>query len=192
MSSRLTTFVRGAVAIMWLLAASAAIYAYFAHRDWLHETLGHAVDRPPAAAVAVLILLGALRAFTFVPATMLVLAALPFVAPGPLLAAMLVGIAASSSMIYGGARFLGIGGHVEVRHGAALGRLRAWLARYELPVVVAWSFAPFAPTDAVCYVCGVMRVRFLTFLAGVLAGEGAVCAIYIYGGDYILRRLHWR
>jgi uncharacterized membrane protein YdjX (TVP38/TMEM64 family) len=192
MSSRLTTFARRAVAVTWLLAASAAIYAYVAHRDWLHGMLARAADRPADTAVAVLILLGTLRAFTFVPATMLVIAALPFVAPAPLLAATLAGIAASSSVIYGGARFLGMGGHFEVRHGAALGRLRGWLSRYEFPVVVAWSFAPFAPTDAVCYLCGVMRVRFLTFVAGVLAGEGAVCAIYIYGGDYILRRLHWR
>ncbi|HVT48714.1 MAG TPA: VTT domain-containing protein [Vicinamibacterales bacterium] len=192
MSSRLTSPGRRVFAIVWLVAASAAVYAYVAHRDWLREMLGRAVDRPTDAAVAVLVLLGAVRAFTFVPATMLVLAALPFVAPGPLLAATLAGIAASSSIIYGGARFLGMGRHFEARHGRALGGLRARLERYELPVVVAWSFAPFAPTDAVCYLCGVMRVRFLTFLIGVVAGEGAVCAIYIYGGDYILRRLHWR
>jgi uncharacterized membrane protein YdjX (TVP38/TMEM64 family) len=179
-------------ATVWLAAASAAVYTYLAHRDRLHEILGRAVDRPPDAAVAVLILLGAVRAFTFVPVTVLVLAALPFVAPGPLLAATLAGIAASSSMIYGGARFLGLGRRFEIRHGPALGRLRTALARYELPVVVAWSFAPLAPTDAVCYLCGVMRVRFLTFLIGVVAGEGTVCAIYVYGGDYLLRRLYWR
>jgi uncharacterized membrane protein YdjX (TVP38/TMEM64 family) len=61
--------------------------------------------------------------------------------------------------------------------------------RYELPIIIAWSFFPLAPTDLICYVCGVPRVRFWKFLLGVTIGEGAICAIYIYGGDQILRWL---
>jgi hypothetical protein len=33
----------------------------------------------------------------------------------------------------------------------------------------------------------VLRVRFWIFLFGVTIGEGAICAIYIFGGDQLLR-----
>ena len=54
------------------------------------------------------------------------------------------------------------------------------------PIIIGWSFFPLAPTDLICYVCGVLRVRFWKFLLGVTLGEGAISAIYIYGGDQIL------
>jgi uncharacterized membrane protein YdjX (TVP38/TMEM64 family) len=183
---------RAAFAVLWVATASAALYAYGAHRAWLHDVLTRSVNRPAGPAVAVLVALGALRGFTFVPSTMLVLVALPFVPPGPLLAATAAGIVLSSSVIYGGARFLGLGARFEARHGQALTRLRNWLMRYEVPVVAGWSFFPLVPTDAICYLCGLMRVRFVAFLLSVTAGEGAICAIYIYGGDYLLRWLGLR
>jgi uncharacterized membrane protein YdjX (TVP38/TMEM64 family) len=177
---------------LWLVTAAGALYAYLAHRAWLHDLLARVIDQPPALAIGVLIVLGALRGFTFIPSTMLVLAALPFVAPGPLLVATLAGIAISSSAIYAFAGALGLEGYYEARHGAALARLKTLLSRYEVPVVVSWSFFPLVPTDAICCVCGVMRVRFLPFLLSVTAGEGAICALYIYGGDHLLRWLRLR
>jgi hypothetical protein len=42
----------------------------------------------------------------------------------------------------------------------------------------------------VVYVCGVLRIDFRRCLLGVAIGEGAICAIYIFAGDYALRLLH--
>ena len=42
------------------------------------------------------------------------------------------------------------------------------------------------PTDLICYVCGVMRISFRRFLFGVLVGEGAICALYIFAGSTLL------
>ena len=55
-------------------------------------------------------------------------------------------------------------------------------ARRELPIVIAWSFFPIAPTDLVCYVCGALKVDLKKCLLGVTIGEGAICAIYIFLG----------
>jgi uncharacterized membrane protein YdjX (TVP38/TMEM64 family) len=68
--------------------------------------------------------------------------------------------------------------------------VRGLLARYELPVIIGWSFFPLAPTDLVVYLCGVMRVSVAKCLLGVTIGEGAICALYIFGGDQVLRLLH--
>jgi uncharacterized membrane protein YdjX (TVP38/TMEM64 family) len=80
----------------------------------------------------------------------------------------------------------------ERRHAHRVGQLRAALARYELPIIIGWSFFPLAPTDLIVYVCGVLRVDFRKCLLGVTIGEGAICAIYIFLGDYFLRVLELR
>ena len=62
-----------------------------------------------------------------------------------------------------------------------MARLRALLTRRQLPIVVLWSFFPLAPTDLVCYACGALRVD-LKNAPGGGAGEGAICAVYIFMG----------
>jgi len=156
-------------------------------RQFLHAQLAGAAAWGPAGLYAALIALGAVRGFTLVPSTTLVLAALPFVPPGPLLACTLIGIAISSSSIYSCSAALRIDERVAKKHPAKMARLTDLVNRYEMPIIIGWSFFPLVPTDLICYVCGVLRVRFWKFLIGVTLGEGAICAIYIYGGDQIMR-----
>ena len=61
-----------------------------------------------------------------------------------------------------------------------------------MPIIIGWSFFPLAPTDLVVYVCGVLRVDVRKCLLGVLIGEGAICAIYTFAGDALLRAWHFR
>jgi uncharacterized membrane protein YdjX (TVP38/TMEM64 family) len=74
----------------------------------------------------------------------------------------------------------------ERRYSSQVGRLRALMTRRELPIVIAWSFFPIAPTDLVCYVCGALRVDVKKCLLGVAVGEGTICAIYIFLGAQAL------
>jgi uncharacterized membrane protein YdjX (TVP38/TMEM64 family) len=76
----------------------------------------------------------------------------------------------------------------ERRYGPQVAKLRALMTRRELPIVVAWSFFPIAPTDLVCYVCGALKVDLRKCLLGVTIGEGTICAIYIFLGA---RALAW-
>ena len=161
-------------------------------RPFLQSQLAHALAWGPAALYGVYLALGAVRGFTLVPSTTLVLAAVPFMRPGPLLACTLVGIVISSTSIYFFSAALRIDERVAKTHPAKIARLTDLVNRYELPIIVGWSFFPLVPTDLICYVCGVLRVRFWKFLVGVTLGEGAICAIYIYGGDQILRWVGFR
>ena len=80
----------------------------------------------------------------------------------------------------------------ERKHKHRIAQVKSVLQRNELPIIVGWSFFPLAPTDLICYVCGVLEVDFKKFLFGILLGEGTICAIYIFLGDYVLRWLHFR
>jgi uncharacterized membrane protein YdjX (TVP38/TMEM64 family) len=156
-------------------------------RAFLQSQLAQAQSWGAAGLYAAYIAFGAVRGFTLLPSTTLVLAALPFMRPGPLLACTLAGIMISSASIYFFSAALRIDERVAKKHPDKIARLTALVNRYEMPIIIGWSFFPLVPTDLICYVCGVLRVRFWKFLIGVTLGEGAICAIYIYGGDQILR-----
>ena len=38
----------------------------------------------------------------------------------------------------------------------------------------------------ICYACGAMEIPFGRFMLGVLLGEGAICATYIFAGQALL------
>lgn len=158
-------------------------------RQFFENQLAHAMSWGAAAGYGLYLLLGAVRGFTLIPSTTLVLAALPFFSPTPLFAATVIGIMLSSSSIYFFSSALRLDERIARKHPERVARLTDLINRYELPIIIGWSFFPLAPTDLICYVCGVLRVRFWKFLLGVTVGEGAICAIYIYGGDQILRWL---
>ncbi len=157
-------------------------------RQFFQNQLAQAMSWGVTAGYAAYVALGAVRGFTLIPSTTLVLAALPFFPPGPLLACTLAGIVISSSSIYFFSSALRLDERLGRRHPEQIARITDLINRYELPIIIGWSFFPLAPTDLICYVCGLLRVRFWKFLIGVTAGEGAISALYIYGGD---RLLHW-
>lgn len=136
--------------------------------------------------------LSSLRGFTLVPVTPLVLAGVPFLPPTPLFVLTLTGIAISSTSIYFASGLFRLDERLERSHPHRIAQVRRALERRQLPIIIGWSFLPFAPTDLICYVCGVMKVDFARFLLGVCVGEGAICAMYIYGADGFLRWLQVR
>lgn len=136
------------------------------------------------------VLLGSVRAFTLIPSTYLVIAALPFFPPVLLLALSLIGVLISSAIIYLFSASLRLEEVFERgRHRVQVVRLRALLQKHELPIIVGWSFFPLVPTDLICYVAGALEINFPKFLLGILLGEGAICAVYVFAGQSALRLL---
>jgi len=184
------SLIRSLVVVTWLAVVAAAMYLYFGRRDLLQQELQDAFSASALAASAAYLVLGCVRGFTLIPSTTLVLAAVAFFPPVPLFVLTLVGILVSSASIYRLSASLRFYELFERRHKARVERLHALLERHELPIIIGWSFFPLAPTDLICYVCGVLEVNFAKCLIGVCIGEGAICGLYIFGGDYLLRLLH--
>lgn len=181
-SSNTTTLRIGA----WVLFAAAFAFLYYRYSgSWGEEITGLA-QSSALLAYTIYIVLGALRGFALIPVTNLVVLAIPIFPPWPLLGLTLVGIAISSAGIYAFAGSLGLATYFELKHARSTARARAALERHPTTIVTAWSFLPIVPTDLICYVCGVMRIHFGRFMFGVLVGEGAICAIYIFAGQSLL------
>ena len=158
------------------------LFAYFFHREAVAGLLLRVSAAPPAWAYLSYLAIGCVRGFTLVPATYVLLLGMLILPPIPLFLLTLVGIVVSSAAVYYFAERLQLGRYFERHYAPQVARLRALLARHELPIIVAWSFLPIAPTDVVCYVCGAPAAGPEEMPAGVALGEGAICAIYVFLG----------
>ena len=177
---------RRARLIGWLVFAAAFLLLYYLYRGRWDSGLRGLAESSLLFGYAVYLTLGAVRGFTLIPVTNLVLLGIPLFAPLPLFFVTLVGIAVSSASVYWFADSLRLGEHFESKHRAKTERFRAALGRNPMAIVIAWSFFPLAPTDLICYVCGAMRMPLARVLVGVLIGEGAICAAYIFAGNGLL------
>jgi uncharacterized membrane protein YdjX (TVP38/TMEM64 family) len=179
--------VRYSLFAMWLLIVAGALYLYFFERQFVESQLQGAFSASMVAGSIIYFLLGSFRAFTLVPATFLLLVGLPFFPPFLLLAVTMASVMVSSSICYFFAEALHMDEMFERGYPKQIQKLKSLLSRYQLPIIIGWSFMMFLPTDLICYVCGTLRINFPKFLLGVLIGEGSVYAIYIYAADYLLR-----
>jgi uncharacterized membrane protein YdjX (TVP38/TMEM64 family) len=167
---------------VWLLFIAAFAFLYYRYSALWGTGFTELAASSAWLAYAVYVLLGALRGFALIPVTNLVVLAIPIFPPVPLLVLTLAGIAISSASIYAFAGSLHLAHYFERKHAEHSQRVRAALQRNPTSIVTAWSFLPIVPTDLICYVCGVMKISFGRFMFGVLVGEGAICALYIFAG----------
>jgi uncharacterized membrane protein YdjX (TVP38/TMEM64 family) len=179
--------VRLALLAIWLLIVGGALYLYFFERAFIQRQLQDAFSTSMVVGSIVYILLGSFRAFTLVPATFLLLIGLPFFPPLWLLIITMATVVVSSSICYFFAEALHMDEFFESKYPRQIALLKNLLQRYQLPIIIGWSFMMFLPTDLICYVCGTLRINFTKFIVGLLIGEGSVYAIYIYAADYFLR-----
>lgn len=174
---------------VWIAVVVIGLSAYLLWPDHLQRLLAPGSSSPPAWAYAVYLALGCIRGFTLVPATYLVVAGMLVLPPVPLYVLTVLGILVSSAAVYYFAEAMEFDRFFTHRYPERVTRLRSLLARRELPIVIAWSFFPLAPTDLVCYVCGALKVDLKKCLLGVAIGEGTICAAYIALGGQAMRWL---
>lgn len=179
--------VRYGLFVLWVAIAAGALYLYFFKREAVQAELRDALSASFWAASISYLVIGALRPLTLVPATFPLLVAMPFFDPWVLLALTIPCIAISSAIYYWFAEALHLDEFVERKYPHHIRKLKELLGKYQLPIIIGWSFLLFLPTDVLCCVCGSLKIDFKRFLIGVVIGEGAVYAIYIFLGDWVLR-----
>jgi uncharacterized membrane protein YdjX (TVP38/TMEM64 family) len=137
----------------------------------------------------VYLLMSLLRGLTLVPSTPLVLAGTILFPTEPfyILAISITGIIFSSTMIYYFSEYLGFGEYLECKQPQKIIGIRRHLQKPTgFLFVFLWSFLPFLPTDAVCYVAGTLKMKFVKFIAAITFGELIICSIYIFFYGYLI------
>lgn len=181
--------VRRARLVAWAGFAGVFLLLYYTRPEFVGAGLRASMQSSVLLGYSLYLLLGAVRGFTLIPATHLVIFAIPLFPPVPLFILSVLGILISSASVYYFAESFHLAEFFEDKHPEKAQRIRGALQRNTLLIVTVWSFFPLTPSDLMCYVCGVMRVSFSTLMLGVLIGEGAICAIYIFAGRSLLQIL---
>ncbi|HET9703964.1 MAG TPA: hypothetical protein VFP85_08025, partial [Vicinamibacterales bacterium] len=139
--------VRYTLFTMWLLIVGGAMYLYFFEREFVQRELQGAFSASMVVGSIVYFLLGSFRAFTLVPATFLLVVGLPFFPPFLLLLVTMASVMVSSSICYFFAEALHMDELFEREYPKQIQKLKSLLSRYQLPIIIGWSFMMFLPTD---------------------------------------------
>ncbi len=182
--------IRKYILIVWFLCMAIILCIFLFKPDIFHTLLAHALHISPVWAYALFLILGCLRGFTLIPSTNLIILGFLFFPVTPLFILIVTGILISSASVYYFSEFLQLHEFFERKYPKRVAEVKSILEKHELPVIMVWSFLPFAPTDLICYVCGALKINFKKFLFGIFVGESIMCGIYIFGGHYLLRFLH--
>lgn len=188
-SSRRHIHIRYSLIALWFVFVLGGMYLYLFQREFIQSHMEDAFSASAIIGYGAYLLLGSVRGFTLIPATYLIVVGLLFFPPLPLFLFTLAGILISSTSIYYFSESLHIHEYFQSKHSKRVEQVTRFLQKHELPVVIGWSFFPLAPTDIICYVCGLLEVNFKKFLFGVAIGEGAICALYIFFGGSLLELL---
>lgn len=171
---------------LWLTIAGASLCLLYFKPEWftiyhIAKTLQYFQHELLLVYLGIMIL----RGFTLLPSTPFVLASTILMPQHPwlLLAISLFGILMSATLLYYFADFLGFGRILEQKYPSQLTQIHQTLDKpYGVLLVFLWAFFPLAPTDVVCYVAGMLRMRFASFISAIFLGELLLCYSCIFLG----------
>lgn len=125
------------------------------------------------------------RGFFLFPSTPFVLAG-AILFPSDILwvaAVSLSGILFSATLLYYFAEHIGFGDYLSEKHPTQIEKAREQLNKPSGKwLVVAWAWFPFVPTDVICYVAGLVKMRYSIMIIGIFLGESSLIAMLLYWG----------
>ena len=185
--------IRKFIIAVWIFLIIVGITAYFVWpQAFIPQNIASFLQEFRNEALLIYLLISIARGLTLLPSTPLVLAGTLMFPTSPwlVLAVSLVGILASSSMIYWFSDLLGFDEYFESKKPDHVQKIKDKLEHpLGLGFVSLWAFFPLVPTDAVCYVAGTIRMHFAKFIAAIFVGELVLCACYVFGGAHLFALL---
>lgn len=173
---------------LWLAVIGVLLTLYFLNRDWFDISfLQGFVDDHKVLVIAIYLTILTLIGLTFIPSTPFAMAGLLLFPALETFIINMIGIISSTAIVYYFTRYLGLDKWVEMKFPDKIEKTRKALSKKELPIIVGWSIFPVVPTDLIIYVASSLRISYLKCVIGVLLGEGALNALYIFSFDFFFK-----
>ncbi|CAA6829582.1 MAG: Unknown protein [uncultured Aureispira sp.] len=137
----------------------------------------------------VYILISFLRGLFLFPSTPFVLAGAILFPEKLILVGIIsiLGILFSATLLYYFADAIGFGDYLSKKYPKKIEKARIQLNKPQGKwLVAAWAWFPFVPTDIICYVAGLVQMRFSIMITGIFLGETILISLYLYLGKDIL------
>jgi len=165
----------------WLVVVALVLTLYLTNQDRIDvDWIRGVVHDNRFLIIPFYLLLLSVLGLSFIPSTPFAIAGVFLFDPTLAYALNLVGILTSSTIVFHFAGFLGLRDAFETKYPVQTERVRTALDRKELPIIIGWSFFPVVPTDLIIYVASTLKIPLWKCLLGVLIGEGALNAFYIF------------
>jgi uncharacterized membrane protein YdjX (TVP38/TMEM64 family) len=171
---------------VWLAFLCTCILFFTFNPNFIHDIFQYLSGKSLVYLYVLILLLGIFRSFTLIPVTYLIILGLLFLPALPLYIIIMVGVLVSCALVYYFFEYLHIDELLDKKYSKQVHLTKYYLSKYELPVIIFWSMNPLLPSDIICYVAGTLRINFYKFIFGMFVGEGIMCAVYIFGGKYLL------
>jgi uncharacterized membrane protein YdjX (TVP38/TMEM64 family) len=176
--------------ILWVAILGSALYIYLFHADLFQNYFEGVVHNSIHLAYLILFLVGAVRGFTLIPVTYLIIIGILFFPPLPLFFIIIAGVLVSSASVYYFFEYLNLEHLFEKKYHRQVAYIREALVKNELPIIIGWSALPFLPTDLICYIAGTLEIDIKKLLLGLFIGESITSGLYIFYGQQLLGYLH--
>lgn len=99
----------------------------------------------------------------------------------------ILGILVSATLLYYFAEKIGFGDYLNQKYPKKIEKARTQLNKpYGKWLVAAWAWFPFVPTDIICYVAGLVKMKYHIMITGIFLGETILVSLYLYFGKDIL------
>lgn len=170
--------------LVWILFLLACISTLFLYPEYFTPAkIAEFIEHFKGTVFLVYFVISVLRGLTLIPSTPFVLAGTIVFPDNPflVLAISICGIIFSSTMIYYFSDYLGFSKYLENKHPQKIETIKTHLQKPTgFFFVFFWSFFPVLPTDAVCYVAGILNMNFKKYIAAITFGELIICSVYIF------------
>jgi len=174
---------------IWFAIVGAVLVFLLAYPDWLsRESISDFLNGLGAMAFLAYILVTLTRAMIMLPCTPFVLAGgISFPQwPLPVLLISVAGVVIGAWLVYSFPSFGNYDEYLEEKFPDKIAVLKDRMnGPYAFWIVAGWSFFPLVPTDAVCYVGGMVKMSLKKMTAALLVGELPLIMAYIYLGAEI-------
>lgn len=171
---------------IWIVLVLLCAALLFANPDWVtRESISNFLNGLGALALVVYIVLSLSRALLMIPCTPFVLAGGISFPDMPLVVMVIsfAGIAAGAYLVYSFPAFGSYDEFLEERYPDKIAWLKEKLhGPYAFWIIAGWSFFPLVPTDAICYVAGLVKITYKKLVTAVVIGEIPLVTIYVYLG----------
>ena len=171
---------------LWLVLVAVLGGLLLFNPEWLtRETIASFLDGLGALALLVYVFLSLSRAVLMIPCTPFVLGgAIAF--PEQLALVWLIslaGVVAGAFLVYSFPSFGNYDEYLENKYPDKIALLGKQIhGPWSFWIIAGWSFFPLVPTDLICYVSGVVKLRFRKLMIPLLAGEIPLVTAYVFLG----------
>lgn len=189
----ISQFIKKIIIVLWLVFILSCLIAYIYNPGWFTpKSIADFLNYYQGQVLFLYLFVSIIRGFSLLPST-------PFVIAGTLLFpnepwivfwVSILGITASSALIYFFSDYLGLTDFFEKRFPEKIAKIKTVLEKpYGVFFIFFWSIFPFVPTDLISYVAGSMKLNFWKFIIPLFLGECILVGSIVYMGGFFMEWL---